>query len=137
MTTFESIPTQVLTAGMFAGQTSENDLQVDAFGNLLMTNDLIALLNVIRCAVQTNMGELQYNVNKGVPHLQTIFSNPSLEQVWKSYLQSTIEAIDGVISVQFIETEFDHQKSILTYTTSIITIYGTGEINGGTLQLYK
>lgn len=133
--TFHSIPEQILEEGQFAGQTSYNDFGVNEYGNLATLSGLDALLDVVRCAVQTNLGELQYDVNGGVPHMQTIFTNISTIELWKSSMREVMESIEGVISVEYIELDYNSKEATLSYTAGIRTIYGNGELNGERIQL--
>ena len=118
-----------------SGSTEEikhyNDLYLDQFGNIAVSNsDIEALKNVIENVVKTQMGELQLNINKGVPYFQTIFSHNTNVPYWKDYMIDAIESVDGVISCENFNIDIDNEKNLLTYIASIKTEFGDIVLNG-------
>ena len=57
------------------GEETVNDICLDNNNNLCVIGSLDATMNVLKNVVRVNTGELQYNINKGVPYFQTIFNN--------------------------------------------------------------
>jgi hypothetical protein len=94
-----------------------------------MTSGLDATMNVLKNVARVNTGELQYNVNKGVPYFQTIFSDKSLLYLWASYLSIAIENTQNVISINNIDFEYDEAESKISYTAEILTTDGVGVLN--------
>ena len=108
-----------------------NDLYLDQMGNIAMSNsDIEALKNVIENVVKTQMGELQLNINKGVPYFQTIFSHQTNVPYWKVYMIDAIENVEGVISCEYFNIDIDNEKNLLTYIASIKTEFGDILLNG-------
>jgi len=111
------------------GQTTINDICLDSEGNLAILRDLEATMNIAKCVVRVNTGELQYNQNKGVPYFQTIYQDKSLLYLWTSYLFLAIENIQDVKSIEEFEYSYDEESSTLSYVLSLNTVYGEGKLN--------
>lgn len=108
-----------------------NDLVLDASGkNVLMVSDMTALLNVVSNVARTMRFELQYNLNKGIPYMQTIFQDATKVALWASYMQEAILAVDKVKGISYFDIKYDPSKSLLSYTAGILTEYGSTTING-------
>lgn len=120
---------EIIQEGVFAGKTTINDISLDGKKNISLLEDLDALMNVIRCVVRVNMGELQYNLLKGVPYYQTIFSDKSLIYLWSSYLREAILDVKGVIKIEYLEFDYIPVSDTLSYRAGIQTIYGVLELN--------
>ena len=81
--------------------------------------------NVVRC----QKGELQFDIERGVPYLETIFASGRADvDIWKSYMIDAIDGVDGVRSVTSFDIEIE--GDVLKYTAQIETIYGTATITG-------
>ena len=137
MTTIAVAPEQKLKYGMFAyveGASnpliSYNDIVLDAQGeNIVLFDKSEAIQTVARSAVLTQRGELQYNVNKGIPYIGTIFSDSNLIPLWRSYMEEAISAISEVREVQYFEIDFNRAQSSLSYRCGFTTDYGKAELN--------
>ena len=125
MDTIATVNEEIIADGI----TTINDVCLDANNNLCMTSGLDATMNVLKNVVRVNTGELQYNVNKGVPYFQTIFSDKSLLYLWASYLSIAIENTQNVISINNIDFEYDEAESKISYTAEILTTDGVGVLN--------
>jgi hypothetical protein len=129
MKTIPVVNQEIIQNGMFAMQSTINDITLDDFGNLAIISDLDALMNIIKCVVRVNMGELQYNLRKGVPYFQTIFSEKNLIYLWESYLREAISNVRGVRSIEYVEFDYSPVDDILSYKAGINTQYGAIELN--------
>ena len=105
-----------------------NDLYLDGSGNIAIVEDIYALSNITLNAVRTSVGELQYNLSKGVPYFTTIFAGKEFIPVWKKAMTDTVESVDGVDSVQ--DFQITITGNTLTYSMTIKTIAGVVTING-------
>lgn len=130
MYTLGTVSNRDIENGEFAGQTTENDIVFNDLKNLELTDGLDALMCVIRNVVMTNKGELQLNISNGIPYLQQIFQDPNMIALFKSELQSSIEGVNEVENVKYIETEYDSTTSTLSYRVGINTLYGETELDG-------
>lgn len=115
---------------MKAFKTDENnDLFLDGTHNIAMCEDIEAVAQVCSNVVKCQLGELQFDVERGVPYLETIFAEGGADvPIWKSYMIEALEKVDGVQSVSSFETEI--VGDVLKYTAQIETIYGTATITG-------
>jgi len=106
-----------------------NDIYLGTRGNLVLAVDLQAVLQSAQQAVQTLLGELLYNTNRGMPNFQLIWNGtPNLPQ-YRVALQSLILTVPGVTEVISIDLSFSN--NILSYSAIIATTFGTGTISNG------
>ena len=110
--------------------SSYGDIYLDDKNNLAIKTGEEALLDVLNNVIRTRKYELQYDMNKGVPYFETIFSDSGLLGLWRSYLIQTIENVNGVISVESITYSLDEGSKKISYTCKIRTIYGETSLNG-------
>lgn len=110
--------------------SSYGDIYLDDKNNLAIKTGEEALLDVLNNVIRTRKYELQYDMNKGVPYFETIFSDSGLLGLWRSYLIQTIENVNGVISVESITYSLDDGSKKISYTCKIRTIYGETSLNG-------
>lgn len=110
--------------------SSYGDIYLDDKNNLAIKTGEEALLDVLNNVIRTRKYELQYDMNKGVPYFETIFSDSGLLGLWRSYLIQTIENVNGVISVESLTYSLDEGSKKISYTCQIRTIYGETSLNG-------
>ncbi len=111
-------------------ETSYGDIYLDINNNLAIKSGEDALLDIITNVVRTRKYEIQYDMNKGIPYFETIFSDTGLLGLWRSYVIQEIENVDGVISVESLIYSLDESNKKLSYTCQIRTIYGESTLNG-------
>lgn len=105
-----------------------NDLFINAEGNIKISDDLDALANISKNAVLVNQGELEYNQQKGIPYLETIFTDNVNTDMFQANIIQTLEALDGVERVSAFS--FDIKDGVYSYRVEEITEYGTVVLNG-------
>lgn len=110
--------------------SSYGDIYLDDKNNLAIKTGEEALLDVLNNVIRTRKYELQYDMNKGVPYFETIFSDSGLLGLWRSYLIQTIENVNGVTSVESLTYSLDEGSKKISYTCQIRTIYGETSLNG-------
>ncbi len=105
-----------------------NDLFLGTDGNLAQTRDLAAVLQAAQHAAQTQLGEMIYAVDQGVPNFDTIWNGaPNLSQ-FDAFLRRAILAVGGVRQV--LEVDVRTERNTLNYRAVIQTVYGTAVLNG-------
>ena len=107
---------------------SDNDLYIDASGNLAISEDIYALSNVIKNKALTTYGEPQYNQQSGIPYFETIFTDtPSIDL----YQAKLIDDIENTEHTQRVRS-FDYTESngVLNYTVTIQSDFGEIILNG-------
>lgn len=111
-------------------ETSYGDIYLDINNNLAIKSGEDALLDIITNVVRTRKYEIQYDMNKGIPYFETIFSDTGLLGLWRSYVIQEIENVGGVISIESLIYSLDESNKKLSYTCQIRTIYGESTLNG-------
>ncbi len=107
---------------------NNNDIYVDAGGNIAITSNSEALANISKNAVLTNSGELSFNKKKGVPYMETLFADRANTDMFQANIIKTLEELDGVIRVSSFFYEI--KNGIYSYEAKIITEFGTVVLNG-------
>jgi hypothetical protein len=107
---------------------SNNDIYVGPDGALAIASDLHATLQAAQQAAQTQLGELQYAVDQGVPNFAVVWSgSPNLAQ-FEAYLRRAILSVAHVVGIS--ELSITRAGGALSYTATIETDYGQGALNG-------
>ena len=108
---------------------SDNDIFIDALGNLAIAFDLTACMQAAQQAAQAQRGEMQYHVERGVPNLAVLWSGaPSVAQ-FRAAVRREIELTTDVIDVPRLDARLVGEGAV--YTAEIRTIYGQGVISNG------
>lgn len=99
-----------------------NDLYLNGQNQVATGSDNEAIAQIVINALRTIKGELQLNIDSGVPYFETIFNkNPDI-QLWQGFMIEEAEKIDGVIKVDSMDITIDDDQ--LSYEMKIKTIYG-------------
>ena len=103
---------------------SNNDLYLNAEGNIAYAYDLTAIIQQCQQAAKTLLGEMVYNTNQGLPYFQTVWTGtPNIAQDTAA-LRRAFLAVGGVLEVVSLMTS--QTNNTLSYTAMIRTIYGNG-----------
>ncbi len=109
-----------------------NDIFLDSFGNLSISNATQAVLQQCAQAAKTLLGEMVYNVSDGVPYFQTLWIGvPNISQYLGALRRAFLSVTDVVEVVSLIA---DVSNNTLTYTAIIRTIYGGGGFTDSVTQ---
>ena len=104
----------------------DNDLVVDATGNLSILTGLSAVAADCRSAMQAQRGEMILAQDRGIPTLAT---------VWDRFIPAAFEAagrrallrVPDVLSVESLTVARDGE--VVRYTAAIRTVYGSTTVN--------
>ncbi len=109
-------------------ENENNDIYLGSDNQLAVNDDLYAVLQGCKAAVEIQKGEALYSQENGMPNDSVIWSGtPNLQQ-FEFFARKQISKVSGVIDIEnFIVTISDN---VLEYQATIKTIYGTGDING-------
>ena len=110
------------------GTNSDNDIYLDALGNLAVLSDIDALSLVIKQRIQTVLGECQLATNVGVDYFGSVFNSPPDVFLFRKQIVNNVEAIDGVNFV--VNFAMRIEDSTLKYEMNVSTIYGETTIAG-------
>ena len=107
---------------------NNNDLYVDAGGSIAIVSDIDALANISKNAVLTNRGELTYNVQFGIPYMETIFADLANTDIFQASIIQTLESLEGVERISSFS--FEINNGIYSYQVEETTKFGTVILNG-------
>ena len=113
-----------------ASMDNNNDIHIDAYGNIAIFEDAQALANVVYNLDKTVIGECPLNTGLGIDYFGTIFTaQPSLMRFKSQNIEQT-ENLDEVIAVDSFTFDYDTEKNILSYEKVVDSIYGEVKVNG-------
>ena len=116
---------QVLT---IATSKDNNDIYLDGNNNIVVAEDKDALSNVIRNVVLTDRGELQFNLNYGIPYFSTIFSSGANLPMWKYYVIDAVSSLDFISGV--VNMDYNVSDGVLSYSITVQSNIGNFTVNG-------
>lgn len=113
------------------GENANRDLFMGPNNQLVLRTGLFATLQACTSAIEAQRGEMQYDINRGIPTHATLWSGVPNQQLFQFYCQEALKAVSGVVVVTRFNT--DIFENTLEYEAEIVTDFGTGAI-GNTLS---
>lgn len=104
------------------------DLVLDGAGNLSLDSNRAAVMNICERAAMTRLGEMVLFTDRGLPFFEAVWASPPLLAIYEAILRASLLQRTGVIGIRSLVLQRDGDR--LRYTAEIVTIYGTGTING-------
>lgn len=105
-----------------------NDIYIGEDGNIAVVFNMQGTLQACAHATKTILGEMIFRANQGLPNFQLIWVGvPNLQQ-YESAVRATLLDVAGVKEI--VSFTYRLADNNLTYTATILTIYGTGVVNG-------
>lgn len=108
---------------------SNNDIFVGADGSLAVATAREAVLNCCAQAAKTQLGEMIYAVDQGLPNFGAVWNGAPNVGLFEAYLRRNLQAVPDVVSVNSVT--IDATGSALIYVATIQTTYGPGIISNG------
>jgi len=105
-----------------------NDLFIGGDGALAVVSELEATLQACEHAAKTQLSEMIYAVDAGIPNFATVWNGSPNKSQFEAYLRRTLLAVENVTEVPELSTVIANH--VLSYRAVIKTIFGTGVING-------
>lgn len=106
---------------------AQNDLFVDGSGNLAQVRGILAVSQSAQQAAQTQLGEMQYHVDRGLPNFTVLWNgHPSLAQ-FEAALRRELSKTTNVLSVPKLSTKI--RGETVVYNVTIDTTFGATTIN--------
>jgi hypothetical protein len=107
-----------------------NDLYLDENGNIAIVNDITAIEQACAQSVKTQQGEIIFDINRGIPNFDTVWSKgqQSIPQ-WEAAVRTIILSNEDVIAIQQFQVSV--AGNILNYQALIQTDFGLGLVNNG------
>ena len=103
-------------------QDSHNDIRIGSDGQFATVDGLDAYSTVIADVVRTVRGELQLDMERGVPYFETVFKSVNGIDIWKNDVRKRILEFPFVKSIDSFEASYANKK--LEYTLHISTNAG-------------
>lgn len=103
----------------------ENDIPLDARGNISLSVDGAAVKEIVDAMVKTHKGEMQLATNRGIPYETTVFAHRKYLPVWEAEVREAVLGCDGVVSIESFEHDIVDDE--LQYTIVIRTEYSGTE----------
>ena len=105
-----------------------NDLFVDKSGDLAQARNIEACKESAQQAAQTQLAEMQYHVDRGIPNFEVLWSGrPSVAQ-FEAALRRELMKVTDVLDVPELSTQLRGDRVV--YSVTIKTTFGTVAING-------
>ncbi len=105
-----------------------NDLLIGSDGLLSLSRGQEAVMQAAQQAAQTQLGELIYAVDTGIPNFAVVWNGaPSVAQ-FEAFFRRTVLAVAGVTEVVSLSTQV--RNKVLSYQATLRTIYGQAALNG-------
>lgn len=105
-----------------------NDIFIDANGNLSIVEGIEAVAFVCKNVAQTRLDEMIYEQGEGLPYFESVFNGtPNLER-FRSQLRKSLLEVSGVLRVLSIVLNLE--RDVLFYEANILTDFGEITING-------
>ena len=113
----------------FSQSSSNNDLYLDANGQLAVSTGREAYADIMADAIRTMRGELWSDTGFGVEYFGTVFARSNSIEAWKVQMRSIIQGFDFVKSISEFNTEYDSNSHTLNFKIVIETDQGTVEVD--------
>lgn len=107
---------------------SNNDIYLDGNNNIAMKKDINAIADIVLNKVRTNLGELQFNIDLGIPYFTTIFTSTPNFDLWQKFVEDSALSLDNVTEI--VDFNKTIQNNTLTYSMTINTNLGVITVNG-------
>lgn len=88
-------------------QGKSNDISVGTDGLLATASGKAAYEQIVAAAIRTLTGELQLDLERGVPWMSTLLARKNRTEIWKHYVEKRVAAFDFVERVKSLAVEFD------------------------------
>lgn len=108
---------------------AKNDLYIGRDGALAVATDLEAVMQAAQQAAQTQLGEMQYAIDEGIPNFSAVWGGAANIAQFEAYLRRTLLAVEGVRRIVALTTSTAENR--LSYAVTLETDFGQGAINGG------
>lgn len=107
---------------------SNRKLTLNASGNLATVSGLAAIVQNCETAMRTQLGEMYYNADEGIPTRDTLWDRYNPTQFIAAG-RLRLAGVEGVTKVLTFTAE--KSGNIFTYTAKIETVYGLGVVTNG------
>lgn len=107
---------------------SNNDLYIGTDGSLAIATALQATLQAAQQAAQTQLAEMEYAVDQGLPNFAVVWNGAPNVSQFDAALRRALLSTPHVTGVK--DLTITRAGNALNYSATIITDYGPGVLNG-------
>lgn len=107
-------------------QNESNDVFVRD-GSIALSDGVKAYGEIVADAIRTIIGEIQLDVNIGIPYFETVFKSVNGIDIWKNDVRKRVLEFPFVKSIESFEV--DYSNRILKYALTFATDLGVVEIS--------
>ena len=107
---------------------SNNDIYLDASGNLAIFSGQLAVEQACATASKLQLAEAIYQTNLGIPNFESVWNGTPNLAIFESYLRQTLMNVEGVVAVTSLNVSVS--KNVLSYQAQIESVYGSLYLNG-------
>lgn len=109
-------------------ENTVNDLEIGASNQLAVLVDIDAVAQACTSSMEGQLGEMQYDVSRGIPTDATIWGGvPNLPQ-FEFFARRTLEAVEGVTGIAGFSVKLSGERA--AYSAAINTIFGPTNVEG-------
>jgi hypothetical protein len=102
-----------------------NDLFINADGSLALARDIEAVKQDCQHAMQAQLGEMVFALDRGMPTRDLVWHDTNLVQ-FEAYARQTLRAVGGVVDVTAFEVAIE--DNALRYSVTIQTVFGPADL---------
>lgn len=89
---------------------TEWDLVLDSAGNIAMASPPYALAQDVASAVRLFLGELWFNIDKGIPYFEEVLGQLPPASLLQGLIENAALTVPGVVSAQCIISSFEGRE---------------------------
>lgn len=93
-------------------QNDTHDIYIDSNGLLATAVDRAACAHIIADAIRTLEGELQLDLDAGIPYERTVWQSVGGIPLWKHYVTTRVLAFPFVDSIQSLEVNVSSNREM-------------------------
>ena len=107
-------------------QTNDIETVVGTNGkkHISFSTDKESFANIIGDTIRTVCGELQLDVNRGVPYFETVFKSVNGIDIWKNDVRKIVNGLSFVKSIVSFDVSWDPLNRKLNYEMVVETDEG-------------
>lgn len=108
--------------------TDENNDMFLSNRGFAFVYDADAVCKVSEQVVQTQRGELQLDITRGIPYFETVFSSSRNSKAWAAEMTKALSAIPNVTGVDSFK--FQIKENTIKYVALLRSTFGKVTVNG-------
>jgi hypothetical protein len=97
-----------------------NDIFLNASGQFQLCDGKLCKAQILEAAILTVLGELQFDVNTGIPYFSTVFENHSKIDLWAKHVSIRVRQFPWVNLISKFTYSFDTERNMLEYTMDVL-----------------